>query len=202
MTQQRSEETHSQILDAALRCFAISGYDRATVDEICHNAGVSKGAFYHHFPSKQSIFIALLDGWLTAITAGIDALRKPTVPETLVHMTGILPTIFASTDERLPMFLEFWTQASHHEEIWNATIAPYRTYREYFTRLIQEGIDEGSLKPVNPAAAAELILSMAVGMFLQGVLDPHGVDWAVTARESVHILLDGLAINPGAIRDR
>jgi TetR/AcrR family transcriptional repressor of nem operon len=47
MPQQRSEETRASILDAAVRCFALSGYDAASVDDICEEAGVSKGAFWH-----------------------------------------------------------------------------------------------------------------------------------------------------------
>lgn len=193
MSQQRSEETRAHILDAAVRRFAISGYNAATVDDICSEAGVSKGAFYHHFPSKQSIFIALLEGWLGTIDAAFYALRKETVPQTLVNMTNALPAVFAAADERLPMFLEFWLQASRNEEIWKATIAPYRHYREHFTNLIQDGIAEGSLKQVDSQAAAEVILSLAVGLFLQGILDPQGTDWQKVARESMEILMNGLA---------
>jgi len=193
MSQQRSEETRAHILDAALRRFAIAGYNAASVDDICEEAGVSKGAFYHHFPSKQSIFIALLEGWLSTIDGSLDAMRKQTVPETFVHMTEIFPAIFAAADERLPMFLEFMIQASRNEDIWKATIAPYRHYREHFAQLISDGIAEGSLKPVDPAVAAEVILSLALGLFLQGVLDPHGEDWEHIAHESMQVLMNGLA---------
>jgi hypothetical protein len=41
--------------------------------------------------------------------------------------------------------------------------------------------------------AAQVIVSLAVGLVLQGVLDPHGADWEKTARESMHILMNGLA---------
>ena len=193
MSQQRSEETRAHILDAALRRFAIAGYNAASVDDICEEAGVSKGAFYHHFPSKQSIFIALLEGWLSTIDGSLDAMRKQTVPETFVHMTEIFPAIFAAADERLPMFLEFMIQASRNEDIWNATIAPYRHYREHFSQLISDGIAEGSLKKVDPAVAAEVILSLALGLFLQGVLDPHGEDWEHIAHESMQVIMNGLA---------
>ncbi|MBE3119463.1 MAG: helix-turn-helix transcriptional regulator, partial [Candidatus Atribacteria bacterium] len=80
MPQQRSEETRARILDAAVRRFAVAGYDAASVDDICAEAGVSKGAFYHHYPSKQAIFLALMQGWLTMIDMGMDAARKDTVP--------------------------------------------------------------------------------------------------------------------------
>ena len=42
MTQQRSEETRGRILDAAVRKFAIAGYDAASVDDICGEAGSAR----------------------------------------------------------------------------------------------------------------------------------------------------------------
>lgn len=191
--QQRSQETCARILDAAVRRFAVAGYDAASVDEICAEAGVSKGAFYHHFPTKQAVFLALLDGWLKTIDAGLEAARQDTVPQRLIHMTNTLPAIFAAADERLPMFLEFWLQASRDEAVWKNTIAPYRHYREYFAGLIEQGIAEGSFKPVDAQAAAQVILSLAVGLVLQGVLDPQGADWQKAAEESMKILMNGLA---------
>lgn len=191
--QHRSEETRARILKAAVRRFAIAGYYAASVDDICSEAGVSKGAFYHHFPSKQAIFLALMEGWLTMIDMGLDAARKATVPETLMNMTDLLPGVFASAEDRLPMFLEFWLQASRDETIWKAIIAPYRHYQEHFSKLIKAGITEGSIKPVDPQVAAQVIVSLAVGLVLQGVLDPHGADWEKTARASMQILMNGLA---------
>ena len=194
--QQRSEETRAAILDAAVRRFAISGYNAASVDDICAEAGVSKGAFYHHFPSKQAVFLALIEGWLKTVDGGLEKLRQPTIPATFVQMTQLLPVIFAAADERLPMFLEFWAQASRDEKVWQATIAPYRHYHEHFAELIEAGIAEGSLRPVDAQAAAQVILSLAVGLFLQGVLDPQGADWQKVAEQSMQVLMSGLAKEP------
>ena len=193
MAQHRGEETRSRILDAAVKRFAIAGYDAASVDEICTEAGVSKGAFYHHFPTKQAVFLALMQGWLAMIDLGMEAVHQDSVPETLVTMTDLLPGVFAAAENRLPMFLEFWLQASRDETVWKAIIAPYRHYQEHFSKLIQAGMDEGSLKPVEPEVAAQVIVSLAVGLVLQGVLDPHGADWEKAARESMQILMNGLA---------
>lgn len=192
--QHRSEETRTHILEAALKRFANYGYNAASIDQICADAGVSKGAFYHHFPSKQAIFLELLKGWLNTIDTGFEAVRQPTVPETLLQMTSTLPAIFASADDRLPMFLEFWLQASRDEKIWEATISPYRHYQEYFANLIQQGIDEGSFAPVDPQSAAQMVVSMAVGLLLQGLLDHQGADWEKVGRDSMQVILKGLEV--------
>jgi AcrR family transcriptional regulator len=195
MPQKRAEETRGRILDAAVRKFSISGYDAASVDEICAEAGVSKGAFYHHFPTKQAVFLALMQGWLGMIDMGMEAVRAETVPETFIKMTNLLPGVFAAAEDRLPMFLEFWLQASRDETVWKAVIAPYHHYQEHFARLVEDGIAEGSFKPTDSLVAAQVIVSLAVGLVLQGVLDPHGADWEKTARASMQILMNGLQNN-------
>jgi len=191
--QHRSEETRAHILDAALRQFAIAGYNSASVDEICAVAGVSKGAFYHHFHSKQAVFLALLEGWLTMIDLGLEAARQETVPATLMHMTGLLPAVFATAEDSLPMFLEFWLQASRDETIWQALIAPYQRYQQYFAELVERGKAEGSFRAdADAQASAQAFVALAVGLLLQGVLDPKGADWEKTAGQGIKILLKGL----------
>ncbi len=91
------------------------------------------------------------------------------------------------------MFLEFWSQASRDPEVWKATIAPYRRYQTIFAGLIQEGIDEGTLRPIDPRTGAQVIVSLAVGLFLQGLLDPQGADWKQVARDSFQSLVGGVA---------
>jgi AcrR family transcriptional regulator len=192
MAQHRSEETRERIMDAAVRKFAGAGYQAASVDDICSEAGVSKGAFYHHFPSKQSVFLALMEGWLTLIDAGMEGFRKGSVPETLIQMTDMLPGVFAAAEDRLPMFLEFWLQASRDEKVWNSIIQPYHHYEDHFASLVEEGVQEGSLKPVDPQVAARVIVSLAVGLVLQGVLEPRRANWAQVARQSMQLLMDGM----------
>ena len=191
--QKRSETTRARILDSALKQFALHGFDATSVDDICSGASVSKGAFYHHFESKQSLFLSLLDSWLKAIDDGLAELYKPTVPETLVAMTKILPDILAAASNQLPMFLEFWLQASRDETVWQASIEPYRHFREYFAKLIEQGAAEGSLKNSDPQIAGQLILSMAVGILLQALIEPEGADWGNTAKQSMQIIMKGLA---------
>jgi AcrR family transcriptional regulator len=190
--QQRSEETRAKILESSIKLFSDRGFNAASVDDICEEAGVSKGAFYHHFETKQTLFLALLDGWLQTIDTAIKASRDKTAPETFMQMTEAFPYIFGTAGEGLPMFLEFWLHASRDEKIWQASIAPYRRYHKYFTSLIKKGVDEGSFVDVDPELTARMIVAMAMGLLLQSLLDPKGAKWEKVAREVTSMMLDTL----------
>lgn len=190
--QQRSEETRTKIMDAAIKLFSNRGYNAASVDDICAEAGISKGAFYHHFKSKQELFLALLDGWLQTIDRAIEGSKELSAPETFMRMTESFPYIFETAGNNLPMFLEFWLQASRDKKIWDASIAPYRRYHKYFTSLIKKGVDEGSFVEVDPELASRMIVSTAMGLLLQSLLDPKGAKWEQVARDSTTMLVDGL----------
>lgn len=56
-------DAKAKLLDAALSLIRIKGYSAATVDELCAAAGVTKGAFFHHFRSKEDLGVAAADHW-------------------------------------------------------------------------------------------------------------------------------------------
>jgi len=60
-SQTKSESRRQRVLDAALEVFAREGYGNAAVDEIARLSATSKGGVYFHFPSKQAIFLSLID---------------------------------------------------------------------------------------------------------------------------------------------
>ncbi len=191
--QKRSEQTRTKLLDAALKEFAEHGYDATSVDDICAAAQVSKGAFYHHFESKHALFLCLLESWLQAIRTNLAALQRSTVPETMLNITEVMPGILVTARDQLPMFLEFWLQASRDDKVWEATIQPYHEFREYFAGLIAQGTREGSLRDVDAHVAGEVVLSMAVGILLQALVEPEGADWERTAAQGMKILMRGLS---------
>jgi AcrR family transcriptional regulator len=177
--------------------FSNRGYNKASVDDICTEAGISKGAFYHHFESKQALFLALLDGWLQTIDNAIEASKDKTAPETFRQMTEAFPYIFETTNDGLPMFLEFWLQASRDKKVWEASVAPYRRYHKYFTALIKKGVDEGSFVEVDPDLTARMIVATAMGLLLQSLLDPKGADWGKVAHGSTTMLVNSLLKDGG-----
>jgi len=192
--QQRSEATKSRILTSAAEAFAEQGYDATGVAEICEGAGVSKGAFYYHFQTKQALFLTLIDVWLQELNR---ALGQPdpgneTVPDRILAMSRKFQDILTSRTQRLALIMEFWTQASRDEAIRQAVLAHYRTFQRFFVDLVELGVAEGTLRPTDPAAGGQVFLSLTSGLFFQGLLDPTGADWGKVAERSIRIVLDSM----------
>ena len=193
--QQRSEETISQIMAAAIYLFSHTGYEAASVANICTKAQVSKGAFYHHFPSKQALFLAIVDQWLQGIDTRLFSSREEneSVPQSLLRMAKTLGFVFQAASGQLPMFMEFMVQASRDQAVWDATIAPYRRYQKQFAALLEQGKDEGSINPgADVNAVSWSILSLAIGILLQGVVDPGAADWEKVTTTGVQMILDSI----------
>ena len=192
--QQRSQETRNKILETATDLFSKSGYDATGVAEICQAAGVSKGAFYHHFSTKQALFMDLLDAYLNSLETGFSQMRQQgqDVPKVIIEMAEMAGSLFQSTDFHLPIFLEFWTQANHDPQIWETAISPYRRFREYFAEMIQEGISEGSVQNVDSQLAARVLVSLALGMLMQSLFDPQITSWKDEAKQSMQLLMNGI----------
>jgi AcrR family transcriptional regulator len=192
--QTRSIETRAKITKAAQDLFSRTGYESASVAEICKLAGISKGAFYHHFPSKQSVFMELLADWLKGLDQGLEVLRsgQSDLSQSLIRMADILPEIVRTAEGRLPFFLEFWIHAARDPELWKSAIVPYQHYREYFTQLIAEMDPANTMDATQKETAAMAVMSLAIGLLFQGVMDPGAADWAAAGRDSIRMLLDGM----------
>ena len=175
MTQQeRSGQTRLRILSAAVETFTRHGFDATSVSDICRDAGVSKGAFYHHFPTKQAVFVALLEDWLEDLHGSVRRAigSEPHAQQRLRRLAALIDRVTVLGTGRIPMFLEFWRQASKEPEIWRATVEPFQEFRTSVARLIADGVTEGSFRPVDPEGASLALVSMAVGLILQGALEP------------------------------
>lgn len=57
----QGEQTRSEIVEAAARCFSLHGFMSTGLHDILEDVSVSKGAFYHHFKSKEDLAIAVLE---------------------------------------------------------------------------------------------------------------------------------------------
>ena len=193
--QQRSEETRARLIAAAERSFAQQGFDATGVAMICQLAGVTKGAFYHHFSSKQDVFMELLRRWLEGLDSQMAKLREEAVsiPNELFSMANLIQEVIQATEDQFPIYFEFWTRAMRDPTIRQELIDPFFQYRDLFSEMVAKGISEGTLKDVQPETAARLILGLALGLLIQALIDQHGEDWGRVTQECLQILLTGMA---------
>ncbi|MFB8082459.1 MULTISPECIES: TetR/AcrR family transcriptional regulator [unclassified Streptomyces] len=107
-----------QMMDAAVRCFARSGYQAASMDEIAESAGVSKPLVYLYLHSKEELFTVVIRREAQALLG--------VVAEAVVDRT-------APPDERLwAGLMAFFTFAAEHPDSWTVLSRQARTHGEPF----------------------------------------------------------------------
>jgi TetR/AcrR family transcriptional regulator, transcriptional repressor for nem operon len=79
-----------KLLDAAVAVIREKGYAATTVDELCSRAGVTKGAFFHHFPSKDSLAVAAANYWSELSDAVFSAAPYHRFADPLDRLLGYL----------------------------------------------------------------------------------------------------------------
>lgn len=156
------EETVNLILDVAFRLFLEKGYEHTSIQDIIDQlGGLSKGAIYHHFKSKEEILMAVTDRMTAESNQMLAAIRDRT------DLTGKekLETIFKASINR-PVQNDIFTAAPNfssnprllcsllHETIHDA--AP-----NYILPILEQGVADGSIQTDYPAELAELILLAA-----------------------------------------
>jgi AcrR family transcriptional regulator len=201
-------DKRQRLIDAAERVFGEQGFERATVDMVAAEAGVSKGSVYNYFDSKSELFLAvfldqlpdehgeLMDNVLTCDGAGAKV-------ELLIDWW------FANTaqSEKLnPLLLEFWLSASRHEDgmIIESLRSRYLLWREVLTNIIANGIATGEFHAdQQPANTAAVLMAMFDGLILQGIMKVGvTIDQAFLDRLKQGILasLTGLAVTGNQAR--
>jgi AcrR family transcriptional regulator len=178
LRERRAQETQDLILNAAYSVFARRGYGGATVDEILSEAGVSKGAFYHHFPTKEAVFQALLterarrctDAMANAVVVGA------TVADNVKQVLRAGWKILIDDPVWANIQMEFWVQATREAWAQKAMAASLRQCREFLAEAVARGIQTGAVQPqIDPQAAARLIIALSDGVVVQWQIEPDDV---------------------------
>ena len=156
------EETVNLILDVAFRLFMEKGYEHTSIQDIIdHLGGLSKGAIYHHFKSKEDILVAVTDKMTAESNQMLAVIRDRS------DLSGRekLKTIFKESINR-PVQNDIFTVAPdfHHNpkllfSLLHDTIE--EAAPNYILPIIEQGILDGSIKTDYPKQLAELILLAA-----------------------------------------
>ncbi len=156
-----AERTRMEILKSARTVFTKTGFAASSLQQIAKNAGVTRGALYHHFRNKEDIFLAVFRTLQAEI---IENLKDGAFAETEDSWTGVSAILYA--------FLEY----SQNEEYRQIVLiegpgalgwAQWRKVEEeYALGLIGDLIDrvaeEGNIMPANRDALASMVLGVTI----------------------------------------
>lgn len=166
----KGEETKKKIIEGAEILFTENGYDSTTVQDICNKAEISKGAFFYHFPTKEFLFLEILDKYLSELDKRMNEIEKKSknTLRAMEEMVIILEEIFITSEGKFTIFLEFLRKASKETEIMKKISYQFQKYKKYVYEMIEKGKREGNIKKeVDSEFISQLIISLAIGMILK-----------------------------------
>ena len=173
--------TRQKLVEAALELFSTSGYEHATVDDISHAAGYSKGAYYFHFSTKDDMLLELLRIWTEGRTAALvrDEDAAPSPDDLREMLSGFFS--YAATPRWPGVLLEFWAQAVRNPEVSKRLTECYARWRKQIAAAFAAAVSSG-LRVESAEDAASVVLAAHDGFAVQTAIGAPG-GRAMTAAE-------------------
>ena len=186
---ERTDATRGKLLAVARKLFATKGYAATSLDTLVRRAGVTKGAFYHHFPDKQAIFRAVFeaveDDLVAAALAGskgADALTR--------FRTGCHAFLAASVDPAVQRIVMMDGPA----------VLGWATWREidwrHFLALVDEGLAQAMLEHGAKRRPTKALAHLVFGALCESAMvvarSPKPREALRQVQQELDVLLGGL----------
>jgi AcrR family transcriptional regulator len=165
-----------QIVTAALRCFARDGFHASSMRDVVREAGLSAGAVYSYFPSKDELVAAAVEPILGQLTAALDgalAAAEPPSPTAVVGLLleRIVPVAIGGEVDFTRVAVTAWGEALRDPAVRSLTQTTYRGVRERLAGVVARWRDAGHLPPgADVDALAQVVFSVVTGFVLQHAL--------------------------------
>jgi TetR/AcrR family transcriptional regulator, cholesterol catabolism regulator len=155
----------AELLDRAAGLFVRDGYDNVSLNDLIADAGVSKGAFYHWFPSKDALITALAERSAREAFAGVEAAVTACGGDALARLNAALQAGFdvkmkIAGPEQLAAMVSLLRPDNAH--LYGRIVAVEEAqFRPMLTRLISDGVADGLFDTFDPEGVADMIYGLA-----------------------------------------
>jgi len=162
---QRSARTREALLTRCLHLFAQRGFSSTSVDDVATAAGVTKGAMYWHFSSKEEIFHAILDRirqqWLEIVHVPVSARSRPDAQ--LAKLFDAYGELFRQSPD-ICLFLQQVTLDRQNKAFAARVAKVFASTARFIAGIIDEGKARRVMRgDVDSLTAAHMILGMLAG---------------------------------------
>jgi AcrR family transcriptional regulator len=162
---QQSDHTHEALLSTCLHLFAQRGFSSTSVDDIARAAGVTKGAIYWHFASKDEIFHAILDRirvrWQAVVHVPVSTTGDPRTQ--LARLFDAYAELFRESPD-ICLFLQQVILDRQNKPFAAEVARVFTTTARFIARIVDEGQARGVMNAdVDSLTTAHLILGMLAG---------------------------------------
>ena len=155
----KHEEKREEILAAAERCFARSGFHGATIAQICDEAGISPGHLYHYFASKEAIIGAITSAGLEYVKARFAEVANDRDP--IRALVSEFERLKALNRTKSGVLLDVLAEASRNPVIGKILQDTSEEMRRLLAEFLHRGQNHGQIDPdLDVDTAAALLISM------------------------------------------
>ena len=163
------QEVRERLLAAAGTVFAQKGFAAASVEDVARKAGLTKGAIYSNFASKDELFFALLGEHVAQRLVSLDLAAPREIGDALMR---------AAIDDRdwQLLFIEFWQRAMRDPAARKEFVKHRRELRRSIADAIEKRAAEaGATLPMPPKDLATVVLALSNGLAIEHLPDPRDV---------------------------
>jgi AcrR family transcriptional regulator len=192
----QSEQTRQHIIDTAARLFAHKGFHGTSMSELTSAAGLTKGAFYHHFDTKEALFFAVVESvrerWQNAVAYDVLQAQNP-----LDQLTALLNR-HAQLIRQEPILCLVITGLTAEMEDSNPTYTAalhgvYVGLIAFVEEIVRSGQVQGQVRDdVDARLIALNIVGLLRGVSCFGVLNDMNLDCETVIDAAGPVLVDGL----------
>ena len=187
------EETVQKILDVSLKLFLEKGYEETTILDIVDNlGGLSRGAFYHHFKSKDEVLNALSDKMFFENNP-FEQVKNENGLNGLEKIQKVLKLQFQNQD--LQEINAMSVPLANNPRILAEYIASNQNVlAPLFEELVQEAIKDGSIKDIKYTKAFSSLFAMVIDVWFMPTICPCSKDELIEKLYLIKDMLDASGV--------